>query len=99
MPDMSVCFTPFITSGREVGWAWTLNIEAPTPQNGKTYSICQQQPTNCLSVFDNFVGYVLKGLNSTCKTDQADFTEYMSFLPSNLVEEISPDQEALSANT
>ena len=27
-----------------------------------TQTICRQQPTNCLSMFDHFVGLVLKGL-------------------------------------
>ena len=26
-------------------------------------TICRQQPTNCLSVFDHFVGMALKGLS------------------------------------
>ena len=30
--------------------------------------------------------------------EQADFTDWMSFLSSNLIEEISPNPEALSAN-
>ena len=36
-----------------------------------TQTICRQQPTNCLSVFNHFVGLALKGLNnwkSTSKT-------------------------------
>ena len=28
-----------------------------------TQTICRQQPPNCLSVFDHFVGLALKGLN------------------------------------
>ena len=44
---------------RKARLAWYgLTIEAPTPQNGQT--ICQQQPKNCLSVFDYFVGLELK---------------------------------------
>ena len=30
-----------------------------------TQIICQQQPTNCLSMYDHFVGLVLEGLIST----------------------------------
>ena len=30
-----------------------------------TQTICWQQPTNCLSVFDNFVELVLKELNNS----------------------------------
>ena len=38
------------------------------------------------------------GLNSWCKTDQADFTDWMPLL-SNLMEEISLYPETLIANT
>ena len=30
----------------------------------------RQQPTNCLSVFDHFVGLALKGLTSVMKTQE-----------------------------
>ena len=33
-----------------------------TKWSQQTQRICWQQPTNCLSVFDNFVGLALKGL-------------------------------------
>ena len=42
-----------------------LTLYMPTPQNGQTQTIYRLLPTNCLSVFDYFVGWVLKGL--TCK--------------------------------
>ena len=32
------------------------------PQSGQTHSICRLLPMNCLSMFDHFVGLVLKGL-------------------------------------
>ena len=36
---------------------------APTPQNGRTLKqLVGNLPTNCLSVFDHFVGLALKGL-------------------------------------
>ena len=35
-------------------------------------------------------------LSSPCKTDWADFIDWMSFLPSNLIEEINHDAEPLS---
>ena len=38
-------------------------------------------------------------LSSECKIDQADFTQWVSFPSSNLMEEISPNPEAFSANT
>ena len=41
----------------------------------------------------------MRALSSTFKTDQADFTDWMSFLPSNFIEEISSNTEALNANT
>ena len=40
-----------------------------------------------------------QALNSLCKTDPSDFTDWMSFLSSNLMEEIRPKTEALGANT
>ena len=43
-----------------------LTLPAPTPQNGKrTQTICCQKPTNCLSVFDHFVGLAFKGLSAS----------------------------------
>ena len=39
-----------------------------------------------------------RALSFECKTDQADFIDWMSFLPSNLMEEFNPTPEALSAN-
>ena len=39
-----------------------------------------------------------EALSSGCKVDQVDFTDMMSFLPSNLMMDISPNSEALSAN-
>ena len=39
-----------------------------------------------------------QALRSGCKVDQVDFTDMMSFLPSNLMMDISPNSEALSAN-
>ena len=43
------------------GWSkLTVTVQAPTPQNDQI--IRQFLPTNCLSVFDHFVGLVLKGL-------------------------------------
>lgn len=37
--------------------------------------------------------------NSACKTDQTNFTDWMSFLPSNLIEEIGPKTEDIGTNT
>ena len=39
-----------------------------------------------------------RALSSACKINQADFIDYMSFLPSNLMQEINPNTEALSTN-
>ena len=41
----------------------------------------------------------MQALSSEFKIDQADFIYWMSFLPSNLIKEISPNPKALSANT
>ena len=38
-------------------------------------------------------------LSSECKIAQAHVTDWISFLPSNLMEEISPNPEALGVNT
>ena len=40
-----------------------LTLKALTPQNGQTHS--NNLPTNCLNMFDQFVGLALKGLK--CK--------------------------------
>ena len=36
-----------------------------------------------------------RDLSSACETDRADFTDWMSFLPSNLVEKISSNKDVL----
>ena len=36
-------------------------------------------------------------LNSECKIDYADFTDWLSFLTSNIIEENNPNLDALSA--
>ena len=41
----------------------------------------------------------MRTLASECKIDEADFTDWLFFLPSNLIEEIITHPEALSANT
>ena len=41
----------------------------------------------------------MQALSPEFKIDQADFIYWMSFLPSNLIKEISPNPKALSANT
>ena len=42
----------------------TLNLWAQISQNGETLKqFIGKLPTNCLSVFDHFVGQALKGLN------------------------------------
>ena len=38
-------------------------------------------------------------LSSECKIDQTDFTNWVSFLPSNLMEEIRPNLDVHSVNT
>ena len=46
-----------------------LTFKAPTPQQGQTHSIRWQQP----SVFDQFVGTVLKGLTLGSANDSEYF--------------------------
>ena len=41
-----------------------LILLVPNPQNGQTQSICRQKLTNCLSEFDHFAWFALKGLIS-----------------------------------
>ena len=41
----------------------------------------------------------MQALRSACKIDQGDFIDWMSFLPSKLIEETNPNPEALSANS
>ena len=38
-------------------------------------------------------------LSSKCKTDQDYFTDWISFLQSNLMEDIGPNPELLTTNT
>ena len=38
-----------------------------------THAICQQQLTNCLGVFDYFVGFALKGLKLTVLSNKQTF--------------------------
>ena len=57
----------------------------------------------CLCMFSRLLfpyrGGMARVLSSACKDDRADFTDWMSFLQSNVINEISPNTEALSANT
>ena len=59
-------------------------LEAPTPQNGQTHSqtIRRLLPSNCLSVFDHFVGLTLKRINlfrlTRCK-DHGRLIDLISF--------------------
>ena len=48
-----------------VALAWYgLTLLVPISQNGQTHqTIRRKLPTNCLSVFDHFVGLALEGLN------------------------------------
>ena len=56
----------------------------------------------CVHVIDSLLFPSRRGrtlaLNSECKTDQPDFTDWLSFLKSILME-ISPNPEPLSKNT
>ena len=52
-------------------------------------SECVHVFISCLLLFSSRVGRT-RALRSECKIDRADFTDWMSFLPSNLVEKTSP---------
>ena len=52
----------------------------------------------CLLLF-TCSGDRMQASSSACKSERPGFSDWMSFLPSNLKEEISPNTEALSANT
>ena len=53
-----------------------------------------------LCVYDRVTSFIIPLLlSSACKTDQANFSEWMSFLPSIFMKETSPKTEALGANT
>ena len=49
-------------SNRMNAYGLNLTLWAPTPQNGQTHS--NNSSAECLSVFDHFVGLVLKGLSA-----------------------------------
>ena len=54
----------------------------------QTQTISRQQPTNCFSVFDHFVGLAFKGLISvlygiTPFSDEAPLQKYQNCLTSN----------------
>ena len=46
-----------------------------------------------------YIGVGCRLLDFASKTDQVDFTDWLSFLPFKIMEEISTNTEALSANT
>ena len=61
-----ICLLLFMFSYHEI-----LNMKLPQPSKGQprkmvkpTQTISRQKPTNCLSVFDHFVGLALKTLKS-----------------------------------
>ena len=45
-----------------------------------TQTICRQQPKNCLSVFDHFVGLTLKGLSGCYGCPQKYFEKFSETL-------------------
>ena len=67
---------------------------------------CSRNVCFCVYFFVCFTSFIIPyrggrklALISVWKTDQADFTDWISFLPSNLMEEISSNTEALNVNT
>ena len=51
---------------------WATTLEQSIGCCRHTYTIRRQQPTNCLSVFDHFMGLVLKGLTIKELHEEAD---------------------------
>ena len=45
-------------------------------------TIHPQQPTNCLSVFDNFVWLTLRGLNKTADLTNEGINQFQEITPS-----------------
>ena len=45
-----------------------------------TQAIFQQQSTNCLSVFDNFVGLAPKGLKNSLSKDFGKFIRHLTII-------------------
>ena len=68
----------------------SLTLYAPILQNGQTHLNISSEmlhfilPTNCLSVFDHFVGLVLKGLKDVLHNLHQLFTEGMWIMFSSL---------------
>ena len=57
---------------------------------------------NSINDCARFISFIIplgRALNSASATDRADFSDWMSFLPSNFTKEISPNREAVSKNT
>lgn len=44
-------------------------------------------------------GNKISALTSKCKIDRSDFTDWMAFQPSNIMKEITPYPEVVTANT
>ena len=63
----------------------TLTLYAPISQNGQTYSnnSSAKLPTNCLSVFDHFVGLARKGLTGLLKTLKQESESNVSWFKQN----------------
>ena len=54
--------------------------------------------TSFITLF-SYVGGRMQAFSPASKPDHADFTYWMSFLPSNLIKEISSNTDDPSANT
>ena len=73
--------------------------------SAKSHSRCAQTSerfVNCLYVFVFVItrrGARSRALSFECKIEQADFTDWKSFLTCNFTDEISPNSDTLSANT
>ena len=69
-----------------------------TCSTGQLYDFSVIHPCVCMFILYPLsfpsIGVRLYDVSSECQVDQAGFKDWMSILPSNLMEEISPDPEA-----
>ena len=63
----------------------------------KAFAGCNSD-IDCVILLDLYYS-PLEEVSSKCKMGQADFTDWMLFLPSSLMEEIKPGPEELNVNT
>ena len=85
-------------------WGLSGKVKSLFIESLQLFKTVEPYPLNlCVFVLDTLLflsrGIRMWALSSECKTVQADFTDWMSFLSSSLVEEIISNSEALNTNT